>query len=67
MHEMIMHKLRKRIEVLQENVVKELDNKMEVFVDELVNELNHFDIQNTELAALFKQQNGNKRTNSVNR
>ncbi len=63
---MIMHKLRKRIEILQENVVKEVDSKLDVFVDELVNELNRFDIQNSELALLFKEQNG-KHNNSVNR
>lgn len=65
-HEMIMHKLRQRIEVLQENVIKEVDSKLDVFVDELVNELNRFDIQNNELALLFKEQNGNH-NNSVNR
>lgn len=63
---MIMHKLRKRIENMQENVVQEVNSKLDVFVDELVNELNHFDIQNTELALLFKEQNG-KHNKSVNR
>lgn len=65
-HEMIMHKLRQRIERLQENVVKDVDGKLDVFVDELLNELNRFDIQNNEMAMLFKEQNG-KQSNSVNR
>lgn len=63
---MIMHKFRNRIEILQESVVKEVDSKLDVFVDELVNELNRFDIQNSELALLFKEQNG-KHSNSINR
>lgn len=66
LHEMIMHKLRKRIEILQENVIKEVDGKMDVFVDELIGELNRFDIQNSELVSLFKEQNG-KRSKLVNR
>lgn len=61
-----MHKLRQRIETLQENVVKDFDSKLDVFVDELINELNRFDIQNNELALLFKEQNG-KHNNSTNR
>lgn len=61
-----MHKFRRRIENLQENVVKEVDSKLDVFVDELVNELNRFDIQNSELALLFKEQNG-QHNNSINR
>lgn len=61
-----MHKLRKRIEILQENVVREVDSKLDVFVDELVSELNRFDIQSNELAMLFKEQNG-KHSNSHNR
>lgn len=63
---MIMHKFRQRIENLQENVVKEVDGKLDIFVDELVSELNRFEIHNSELALLFKEQNG-KHSNSVNR
>ncbi|KAJ6645615.1 Sterol O-acyltransferase 1 [Pseudolycoriella hygida] len=66
MHEMIMHKLRKRIETLQGNIVKDVDNKLDAFVDELVNELNRFNVQDSELISLFKKQNG-KHSNSVNR
>lgn len=63
---MIMHKLRTRIEHMQEDVVQEVNSKLDVFVDELVNELNCFDIQNSELALLFKEQNG-KQSDSINR
>lgn len=63
---MIMHKFRQRIENLQENVIKEVDGKLDIFVDELVSELNRFEIHNSELALLFKEQNG-KHSNSVNR
>lgn len=62
---MIMDKLRQRIEILQGNFVKEVDGKLDIFVDELVSELNRFDIQNNELTLLLEQ-NG-KLSNSMNR